>query len=1140
MDIDLNSTTSDGSTAYSYVWDGPDSYSSILADPVPFPSILTSAGVYNVTVTDGNGCTATASTTVVVPTSGACVLNDDTNLLYPTITQAIDATATLNGHTLLVPAGTWAEDIIVDKELTIKGPNWDKNPCSDARVAEAIVVPATAAISTGEIFHVAASNVTITGFTIDGDNTALNSGYTSTNGADIDAAEGVTVYETGINNLTVTNNILQNLSYFGVTLYDYPAGVASTGHTISNNKFQNFGTYDATSGISFWGGGVLLYNNQYAAVTDNCMTNLRMGVQTGNFYQANPCAATFQEIKGNTMSVRRRGIFHNLAYPNASAYTLSNNAITGIMNANETVWDGILLSSLSVPSTSSNNTINGTGITNPSEGYEVWNVKNTFPAVISGGSVSNVNTGLFVNNYEGYNSDAGDGAHASVTGLSITPNASGTGIRVLDSPSSTAHANVQLTIGAGITVTGGTNGLVVENANASIVGATLNNLSFTGTTGNYIELVANSGDLDGTAVSFDGNTGATATLAQNFAIEDKIVHKIDDGALGYVSVKADHDFVTVNSFISPATTIASIQRGVDAASNGYTVNVAAGTDTDNVTVDNEVSILGAGQGLTFVYPLSSNPNPCSGASLCPGASNVMLVQANNVSIQELTIDGDNPALTSGLVAGGADLDARNGIITNHNAGTFNNLLVNNVTVKNIYLRGIYASSGGTFLFSNNTVDNVQGELASIAMFNHSGSGAFTGNMVSNANDGIVSNYSTGTTYSGNTVTLSASGIHTDNNSGSGDIIQNNTVTNSTSDGYGIWVYSPFVTVQVKENTVTNVDVGLANARQNAAVTTLFERNTVDGMNKPGSVGVYQTTSGFGWGDTDVSGLYINNFIKNNDEAFNLEYQTGLSNTITVNDNSITGNTTGVALNDLGGTLVEDFTCNWWGSATAATVASAAAASTNFDPWLVNGTDDNLGTAGFQPVAGACAGTPVVIDLVVPDPIICGETTGSLEVTFSGGTAPYDIAWTGGSATGVSSPYTIASLAAGTYGITVTDAFSSTATTTATVLYLPVSNGVQYYATIQEAIDAATSGDVLSVCDGSYAENLVVDKALSLQGANFGILHRISWNGINYFRRRWNCRYHQCQRRYSGWFSNRCSNRYFIDGIYQSLYPEQPN
>ena len=38
------------------------------------------------------------------------------------------------------------------------------------RVTEAIVVPATAAIDSGEIFHIASSDVTIKGFTIDGDN----------------------------------------------------------------------------------------------------------------------------------------------------------------------------------------------------------------------------------------------------------------------------------------------------------------------------------------------------------------------------------------------------------------------------------------------------------------------------------------------------------------------------------------------------------------------------------------------------------------------------------------------------------------------------------------------------------------------------------------------------------------------------------------------------------------------------------------------------------------------------------------------------------------------------------------------------------------------------------------------------------
>ena len=87
----------------------------------------------------------------------------------------------------------------------------------------------------------------------------------------------------------------------------------------------------------------------------------------------------------------------------------------------------------------------------------------------------------------------------------------------------------------------------------------------------------------------------------------------------------------------------------------------------------------------------------------------------------MTIDGDNTALTSGIVAGGADLDARNGIITNHGSGVYQNLEVYKVTVQNIYLRGMYASSGGTFNFHDNTVNNVQANAGSIAMFNFGGS-----------------------------------------------------------------------------------------------------------------------------------------------------------------------------------------------------------------------------------------------------------------------------------------------------------------------------------------------------------------------------------------------------------------------------------
>jgi len=1295
-------------------------------------------------------------------------------------------------------------------------------------------------------------------------------------------------------------------------------------------------------------------------------------------------------------NVRRLGIFHNLAYSAASPISISGNTITGTSNANEGKWDGIMLASLSVPSSATGNTITATTVTQPASGVNVWNVKSTSPTAISGGSVTDASTGVFVNNYDGYSSDASDGAHATISGITINTRSGGAGIRIFDNPLATSNANVQAAIGAGVIINNGANGLVVENSTASVTA--FGNVAFAGQTGDYIKLIDNAGNIDATTASFAGTTGGAATLAQNFAIEDKISHKIDVGALGFVLVKANNDFVTTNSFITPATTTASVQRAVDAASSGFTVNVAngtyngdvtinqsvtvlgqstaaiirglyagstktvtvtannvtvkdvtitrdyglsfnsnpgndwvsslktegiiaenltglvldhiivtgnrngvyihsvpgfivrnstvsdnrtgfqiwgnldngqivnnfitnnfthgllvnfdqgpttgnnllinnndmsgnwqsqlhfqnggapgsnvgsftnfnancnwygslfpaydatnasypgtgytaqnpsqfggtdpglvsdirgqeaalitytpylqsgvdaspadgfqptgvcavlndlyvndaltpgdittaagsdatgngtigapfatitramlsapptgatihvdqgvyseqvnvnksvvidgqgstgpvvtrlkapavpvtfnnvngnyaaviyasgigrlatvsdifvdgdggrsatnytgiyyfqaggtisgnkvsgfrdpvysgnqsgnaiyvnhtfdtplsqmvtisnntisdyqktgilvneinthaiitgntitgqnipnmnaqngiqigygayatitgntitgnlwnsanphvymasaillagagvdmsntatgnatviggagllanningnesgiqtgdggygyvnsktvsyngdnytnnkvhvsldqtdpvnvpvvansydkrvdnpaqtntvfgsiqygvdfaaagntlnasAGTFAENVVVHTPVSINGAGQASTFVIPEISNPN-CGGGggSLCAGASNVFLVQANSVQIQNLTVDGDNPALPGGIVVGGANVDARNGIITNHTLGVYNNLDVNNVTVKNVFLRGIYASSGGSFTFNNNTVTNVQGAPAgSIAIFNFGGAGTFSNNTVSNSSDGIVSNWSKGSAYFGNTATnIAGVGIHTDNNGGSGgiaDTIRNNTVTNSPAGGYGIMVFAPYQPVQVFENTITNVEVALTNAGQNAAVTPLFTRNVIDGQSKANSIGVYQTTSLFGFGSSNVSGIFTNNYITNNaSSGLYLETEPTFASDIVANNNSITGNT--IAVDTTGtGTATRNMTCNWWGVTGGNALVAAVGKATNYAPWLKTAVDAQPGTIGFQP-GGIC-------------------------------------------------------------------------------------------------------------------------------------------------------------------------------------------
>ncbi|MFZ1515830.1 MAG: T9SS type A sorting domain-containing protein [Saprospiraceae bacterium] len=398
----------------------------------------------------------------------AQVQNINTGNNYATIQSAIDDVATLNGHTISVSSGNYSENIIVSKSVTILGPNANINPCNGIRVAEARIYSANSSVSTAEIFHVAASNVTIQGFTIDGDNTSLTSGFLGTNGADLDAAEGVTVYESGISNLKVSNNVFQNLSYFGVTLYDYPAAVPSSGHLIENNKFINLGTYDLNSGVAYWGGGILLYNNQYASVIHNCMENVRIGIQTGNFHLANPGAVSFQNISDNSIEARRRGIFHNLFYNTASPYNIENNTIVGIDHPDELVWDGILIASQTINSTIKNNHIDGSAITGkPTEGIEVWNVNILSPAIINGGSIKGVATGIYVNNFDGYSSDAPDGAYCEIDGISI--NGILTGIRVTDSPLS-SHAGVFAHIKNDCEIEGNPSsitGIIISGTNAS-------------------------------------------------------------------------------------------------------------------------------------------------------------------------------------------------------------------------------------------------------------------------------------------------------------------------------------------------------------------------------------------------------------------------------------------------------------------------------------------------------------------------------------------------------------------------------------------------------------------------------------------------------------------------------------------------
>lgn len=417
--------------------------------------------------------------------------------------------------------------------------------------------------------------------------------------------------------------------------------------------------------------------------------------------------------------------------------------------------------------------------------------------------------------------------------------------------------------------------------------------------------------------------------------------------------------------IAPSCAVKTIQKGIDVVDSAGVVHIAASTYTENIRANKPVELAGAGEALTMVIPAVSLPNPCTGSSLCgsaTAASNIILVEASDVKIHDMTLDGDNPGLTSGIVRDGADLDARNGIIENFYAGVFNQLQVYDVTIKNIYLRGVYFSSGGSnFTIHDSTVQNVQGDASAIAIFNYGGSGTIANNAVSDANDAIAANHSRGTQFLANTVTGSASGVHTDNagdGGGTADLIQDNSVSNCSTDGYGVWVFVPYLAPTVNRNTVTNCAVGLSAWGQGAAVTTSFTNNVVNGpAMAANSVGVYITTDLISWGYTDIAVEFRNNVITGNDngiyltadpQGWNPEPYVAKTISALFYDNSIQGNTTEMGLGTQG-TYLPNASANWWGSNNPAVVKTAAnnGSLVDYTPWLASGSDTspNLGFQG---------------------------------------------------------------------------------------------------------------------------------------------------------------------------------------------------
>ena len=396
----------------------------------------------------------------------------------------------------------------------------------------------------------------------------------------------------------------------------------------------------------------------------------------------------------------------------------------------------------------------------------------------------------------------------------------------------------------------------------------------------------------------------------------------------------------------------SIQSAIGAATPGATITIGKGSYEENVVVNKPVTLQGSGNE-TVVYPATSHPTCPGEGSLCGGAaSNIFLVEASNVTITNLRVEGANPKLAGGVEVGGKSINARNGIITNHLKGVpYTNLTVSKVKVTDVYLRGIYAStSGGTFNFNHDTVENVQAEEASIAMFSFENSGAMTSNKVTTANDAISSNWSRGIQFVGNVVAKSGSGVHTDNNGGSGgtaDLIKGNTIRECKVNGYGVFVFVPYVSATVEANKISGCSVGLA--AYGGAVSgqgPTFSKNLVNGTGAATTgttYGAYLTTDQLGFEFGNVTATLTGNTVSHYNTGM-LVTQTspspgqpaGGQATITASPkNSFVANGAGAVGEEK---TVVNAKEDWWGCAAGPNKGGAcntATGTVDYTPWLTS-------------------------------------------------------------------------------------------------------------------------------------------------------------------------------------------------------------
>jgi parallel beta-helix repeat protein len=208
--------------------------------------------------------------------NGVPVHNLNTNLNYTTIQQAIDAVDTDVGHTILVDAGIYYENVTVNKAISLVGEDRSTTIIDGNR--------------TGTPITITADNVTVTDFTVQ------NSGDAPEKG----------IYLDNVDHCNIAENIITN-NQFGIRMWNSCNNNTISRNNITGNQaalyLQGFANSITANHVVNNYFGISLYaSSSHNIVSDNHLANNGSGI---SLYSA----SNNNTISGNNITTHYTGIY---------------------------------------------------------------------------------------------------------------------------------------------------------------------------------------------------------------------------------------------------------------------------------------------------------------------------------------------------------------------------------------------------------------------------------------------------------------------------------------------------------------------------------------------------------------------------------------------------------------------------------------------------------------------------------------------------------------------------------------------------------------------------------------------------------------------------------------------------------------